>query len=407
VIGRLWSERRFVGRAIYLGLLLSTVIAFWITPKYESNTQIMPPDKQNLASLAAVVGSSDDKLSALAADAVGMKSSGALFVGILRSRTVQDRLVTRFGLQEVYGVSLMASAREVLVSNTDIAEDRKSGIISLTVTDASPERARNMATAYVEELNRLSAEVSTSAARREREFLQARLTAVKAELTRSARDLSEFSARNVTFDPKEQGKAGFEAISRIQGELIATQAQLSGMEQIYSPQNVRVRALRAKIGELRRQLNAFASGPEDGGGQASAYPSLSDLPALGVTYYGLYRDVRVQEAVLEVLTKQFELAKVQEAKEIPTVRVLDEANVPETKSHPRRLSLIVLGSGLAAILAIVILLVSDAWRFVDTDHPLKVVFRESEKSISGAIHAGSRRWGRIFKRPARPQPTQF
>jgi tyrosine-protein kinase Etk/Wzc len=139
-----WRQRDFVWQALYVGLLFSTIIAFWITPEYESTTRIMPPEKQNIAGLAALVGNADDKLSALASDAVGLKSSGALYIGILNSRTVQDRLVERFDLKRLYGVSLLSQAREILSSRTQVSEDRKSGIIAVTVSDPSPARARDM-----------------------------------------------------------------------------------------------------------------------------------------------------------------------------------------------------------------------------------------------------------------------
>lgn len=397
ILTRVWAGRDFVFRATYLGLLVSTVIAFWLTPRYVSTVRIMPPEKQSLSTLAALVGGADDKLSAIASDAVGLKTSGALFVGMLGSRTVQDRLVVRYDLRNVYDASLMVSARERLAGNTDVSEDRKSGIISVSVTDESPFRARDLAAAYVEELDRLTAEVSVSAARRERQFLETRLAAVRTELDRSAVELSEFSSRNVTFDPKEQGKAGFEAAARLQGELIAAQAQLSGLEEIYSAQNVRVRAVRAKIDELRRQLKSFAT---QGEGNA-AFPSLGNLPGLGVRYYNLYRDVAVQEAVLEVLTKQYELAKVQEAKEIPTIKVLDEAVVPETKASPQRLNLILLGCLLSAMLSAAFLLIADAWQGLGARHPAQLMAADIENGLVSASERVLAFVNRIYPRFSR------
>jgi capsule polysaccharide export protein KpsE/RkpR len=142
-----------------------------------------------------------------------------------------------------------------------------------------------------------------------------------------------------------------QSAAQLQGELIASQSELSGLEQIYSPNNVRVRSGRAKIAELQRQLNNVAGVPGKNGSAdgETLYPSIRELPLLGVKYFDLYRKVKVQENVFEALTKQYEVAKVQEAKEIPTVRVLDAANVPERKSFPPR-TLIALLGGLLAFL---------------------------------------------------------
>jgi capsule polysaccharide export protein KpsE/RkpR len=233
-------------------------------------------------------------------------------------------------------------------------------------------------------LNRLTAELSTSAARREREFLEGRLLSVRVELDQSSKQLSEFSSQNVTFDPKEQGKATFEAAAKLQAELISAQAQLSGLEQIYAPQNVRVRAVRAKIAELQRQLNSLASGPEKNGASEveSSYPSLRKLPGLGVTYYNLYRDVKIQESIFEVLTKQLELAKVQEAKEVPTIRVLDAANLPESKASPKRLNLIILGCILSLLMSSIYLMVAHRWRALSDENAAKAVVAEIRKNIT-------------------------
>lgn len=357
----LWDHRKTILLATFRGLLAGLLIAFLIPVRYEGTAQLMPPDNQSgqgLAMLSAISGQGGG-VGGVASGLLGIKNSGALFVGVFQSRTVADRLITQFDLRRVYHASLIEDARKSLASHTQISEDRKSGILAITVTDHDPKRAAAMAQAYVTELDRLVAEVSTSAARRERIFLEERLVTVKTELDASAQRFSQFASKNTAIDIPAQSKAIVEAASALQGQLIATESELRGLEAIYTSQNVRVRALRARVGELQAQLQKLGGdGPATSGAELSGsfYPSIRKLPLLGVTYADLYRQTKIQEKVYELLTQQYELAKVQEAKEIPSVKVLDAAVVPTKKSFPPRLLL-------TAIAGLLSLLASCAWLF--------------------------------------------
>ena len=294
-----------------------------------------------LASLLAMTARSGSGLGMLAGDLLGLKTSGSLFIGILRSETVEDRIIDKFDLKSVYGVRRMQDARRRLEENTEVTEDRKSGIITIGVTDHSPQRASAIAQSYVAELDRLVSELNTSAAHRERVFLEERLKSVKQDLDSSAKEFSQFASNNTAIDIKEQGRAMVEAAASLQGHLIAAQSELEGLRQIYADSNVRVRAVRARIAELQKKLEQMGDGdlsPTGSPGTSPLYPSIRKLPLLGVTYAELYRTNKIQETVFELLTQQCELAKVQEAKETPSVKVLDVAKVPEKKAFPPRLA---------------------------------------------------------------------
>src|SRR6266851_8092631 len=332
----LWKHRRLLARVVFAGIVASTLIALLIPTCYESTARLMPPDNTQtggLAMAAAALSGGAGGLGGIAGDMLGIKSTSDIFVGILSSRTVQNKLIQQFDLRKIYGDRGMEAASKDLAERTGIAVDRKSQIITLTVTDHDPKRAAAMGQAYVEELNRLVAELSTSSARRERIFLEERLKAVNQDLEAAEKEFSQFSSKNTAIDIKEQGKAMVEAAATLQGQYIAAQSELEGLKQIYTDNNVRVRSVRARIDELKHQLDKMGGKGEDVSApsslpQDSLYPSLRKLPLLGVTYADLYRRARVQEAVFEVLTKEYEMAKVQEAKEIPTVKVLDSPNIP-------------------------------------------------------------------------------
>ncbi|MCU1242326.1 MAG: hypothetical protein JWO71_3052 [Candidatus Acidoferrum typicum] len=402
----LWRRRGLLSRVAMYALLASTVIALLIPSRYESTARLMPPDNQSSSGLAMVANmmsgaggaAGSSGLAGMAGNLLGIRSTSDIFVGILTSRTVQDKLIQQFDLRKLYGDPRMEDARKSLAAHTSIAVDRKSQIISITVTDKSPQRAAAMGQAYVEELNQLVAELSTSSARRERIFLEERLQGVNRDLEAAEKNFSEFASKNTAIDVKEQGKAMVGAAAMIQGQLIATQSQYEGLREIYTDNNPRVRTTKARVDELKRQLEKMGGKGEsttsisDQPGD-SMYPSIRKLPLLAVSWSDLYRRSRIQEAVLEALTKEYEMAKVQEAKEIPTVKVLDIAQIPDKKSFPPRLPLIVLGTILGLGFAGAWVLGNETWQATDTKDPRKMfaqeVFATMMARIPAFTHNGS------------------
>jgi len=412
----LWNRRQMFVRATSIGLLASTLIAFLIPKSYTSTAQLMPPDQQSSSALAMMAGmaaKAGGGLGSMAGDLLGVKSSGALFVGVLRSQTAQDRLVEKFDLRKVYGKRLVMDARTKLDENTSISEDRKSGIIAITVTDHNPQRAAALANAYVDELNSLVAELSTSSAHRERVFLEERLKVAKRDLDEAANELAQFSSKNNTLDIQTEGKAMLDAAGSIAGEMIAAQSQLEGLRQIYTDNNARVRSLNARVAELRRQLeklggtqgNTAKSSPSlspaksqatdppanQSGDQAAMqsgalpYPTIRSLPLLGAKYSDYYRRAKIQETVFELLTQQYELAKVQEAKETPSVKILDPGKVPEKKSFPPRLLIMFLGTALALSISMVWALGSNQWQRADPNDPRKMLAQEVVATVKARV----------------------
>lgn len=376
----LWLKRRFLLRSAGVGLICATLAAFLIPKRYVSTARLMPPDSQSTSSLALVSALSGQSglLGGLAGNFLGIQSTGDLFVGVLRSRTVEEELVDRFALQKIYGTSLKDVARQDLEENTAITEDRKSGIIALSVTDRDPRRAAAVAAAYIDELNKLITQLSTSSAHRERLFLEGRLKTVNQDLEAAEKNFSQFASKNGTIDISEQGKAMVEAGATLEGELIAAQSELQGLKEIYTENNVRVRATEARVSELHRQLdklggtaNSVSSNGQGAAPTDPTYPSLRQLPILGVPFADLYRQLKVEETVYETLTKEYELAKVEEAKETPAVKVLDPPDVPERKSYPPRLLLMILGTFAAFGLGVFWILGKARWQAVSAADPGK------------------------------------
>jgi len=385
----LWADRLGVAKAIVAGLVIAASIALVLPSSYTASVDLMPPDSSTLTGgvLGTLMGSvglgggSGSTGSAIGSsigsglsDLLGTQKPGPLFVGILKCRTIADHIIDRFDLRRVYWRKTYLATRKKLASQTSISEDKRSGIITIEVTDHDRARAAAMAQAYVTELDRLLAQVNTSSASRERAFLEQRLGVINTELRAASEELSKFSSENTTLYPEDQAKAMVEATAVLQGQLIAAQSELSGLEQIYTAENVRVRSLRAHVVELQDQLNKLGGKNYTGSTTLdpnSLYPSLRQLPVMAVRYGELYRRVKIDEVVFELLTQEYELAKVQEAKETPSVKVLDAAQTPERRSGPPRMLIALTGAFLAFVFTCCWIAGSQFWSEIDPDEPHK------------------------------------
>ena len=393
----LWTRRESLRYAVGVGFILSALLAFLIPPRYESKARLMPPDQgsSGLAALAALAGHGGSGssgigaalgggLGGVAGDLLGIKSSGALFVDMLQGSTIQDDLIAKFNLRKVYGDRLWQDARRDLASHTDVKEDRKSGVITISVTDHDRKRAQQMAEAYVEALNGLVAKVSTSSARRERIFLEGRLKTVKQNLDDAAKQFSEYSSKNGTLDVPSQGRAMLESEASLEGQLIASESELEGLQQIYTDSNIRIRTLRGQIAGLKQQIENMSGNKANLGSEQAEitgdFPSIRKLPLVGVQWANLYRQAKIQETVYELLTQEYEFAKVQEAKEIPTVNVLDAPLLPERKSFPPRTLIVVMGTLFAFCLASTVIIGAETWR--QSQSPEKQLATEIWSQIS-------------------------
>ena len=401
----LWRHRRMLARVTAIALVVSFAIAFLIPKKYKATASIMPPDQQNsgalmLAALARGGGSGLGSLGTLASSLLGGHTTTALFVNLLESGTVRGHLIDRFQLQKVYHTRYRFTTAKRLARLTKITDDKKSGVITIEVEDTDPVRARDMAQAYLDELSNLVNKTSTSSARQERIFIEHRLHDVENNLEHAQLELSEFSSKNTTVDIKEQTRAMVDTGARVQGELLVQQAGLQSLRQIYGDGNVRVKETEARIAALQKDMQQMTGssaplpaadsgldGAAPSGDKGELYPPLRQLPRLAVPYADLYRTVKVQEVIFELLTQQYEMARLEEAKDIPAISVIDAPGIPEKKSFPPRLILMVVLTFLSFSVAASLILFREVWSRVSPDDPRKALAAEVVPVIRRRWHA--------------------
>jgi len=385
---RLWRHRGFLWSVVWKTAILSLLVAFVIPTRYQSTARLVPGENSNTSAMAGLLGKVSGGsaggvgLGLDAAGLLGVKTPGAFYVEVLRSRTVQDVLIDRYNLLTHYNKKYYQDARKKLNKVTEIEEDKKSGVITLSVIDWDKAMAQKMVRTYIEEMNRLAAELNTSAAHRERQFLEDRLKSAKKELDEDSLELSKFSSKNTMMDVQQQGKSMMDAAAKLQGELIFNQSQLKYMQEIYSDDNVRIRALKARVQELQGQLNKMVGSYTDpnvaneSGTGPGSYPSIRTLPALGYRYVDLYRRTKIQETLYEFLTQQYELARVQEAKELPVVRVMDEGNLPEKKVSPIRSLIVGLSVLVVLLLGCFWVVAKERWEHLSAHDARRVLVSE-------------------------------
>ena len=408
----LLAHRRLLLRTLVAALVLSLLMAFLIPKRYTSTTRIMPPDSNGSSGslLLAALGGRGSNLGALgslASGLLGTRSTTALFLDLLRSGSVTGPIIDRFDLQRVYHKRYRIDTAKLLARRTTIQDDKKSGVITVSVEDTDRVRARDMAQAYLDGLNRLVNHTNTSAARQERIFIGNRLQGVAADLQRAEEKLAEFSSRNSTVDIKEQTRAMVDAGARVQGELLVEQAGLESLRQVYGDGNVRVRSTQARIASLKQDLEKLmgssapttadpldptadnTSGSPSPEKLAALYPALRQMPRLAVPFTALYRDVRVQEAAYELLTQQYEISRIEEAKDVPVVSVIDPPGVAEKKSFPPRLWLSLALTAAVMLLQAGYLILRDEWRRLPGDDHRRSLLRAVLQRDNGHSFAGA------------------
>jgi len=386
-----WLNRKMVFGIVGAGIVVSVLFALSLPNNYVSTTTLMPPDNSSPYSSIMSLVSPGSAAAQLGGEALGLSTPGDLFISILKSRNVEDGLIHGLDLSGHYKSHDIEDARKSLEGATKIDDDRTSGVITISVTDTNPVMASRIASRYVEELNRVVTDNATSAARRERLFLEERVKEVKQSLDDSAKQLSQFSTKSGAIDISSQTKSMVEEGLRLQAELIEGRSQLAALKQTYSEDNSRVRALEAHNAELQREIDKMggltSSSGSNTGMSDSTYPTADELPALGLTFFDLERKVRVDEALWEALTKQYEAAKVEEAEEIPTVQVLDVANVPLRKSSPSRSLIVEVGTFLSLVLSLIVIAVTTLWKDADPEGEPKRLLTE----VTGSV-MDSHRW---------------
>ncbi len=328
------AERKgWIAKATVGFTLLVTIVVFLLPNRYTATAKILPP-QQNQSLSASMMGqlAGLGALGALAGGNLGLKNPNDLYVGMLKSRTVEDALIQRFDLQKVYWDKRVSDAQKDLEKASDIAAS-KEGFITIAVEDKDKKRSAEMANAYVEELRKLMKHVAVTEAGQRRIFFEGQVSQAKDNLAKAEDALREMQQKTGVILIDGQAKGMVDSVIRMKAQIAATEVQIQSMKSFETDQNPDVvlanqqlTGLREQLAKLQRQQNA---------GDGDLQIPTNSMPKLGLEYVRLFRDVKYQESLFELLSKQYELAKLDEAKGA-VIQVVDPAVEADKKSSPKR-----------------------------------------------------------------------
>lgn len=328
-----------------LGAALAALIVVFLIPNsYRSTTKILPP--QQSQSVGAMLMEQIGSLTGFSGNAP-FKTPSDLYVAMIQSDEVAEHLVKKFDLQKVYGKSKLSRARKKLQNLTDINAG-KEGIITISVEDHDPKRAADMAAAYVEELSTLNSRLAVTEAARRRLFFETQLSKAKDDLVRSELAMRDTQKSTGLLEPESQARATIESIVALRSRLVAAQVRLDALSTFATPEFPERVRLQSEVSTLQSQIKALeGNGTKD---KSSLLPA-GEVPEAGLEYVRRLRDLKAQEAIFTVLLKQYEMARMDEARDSVLVQVVQPAEIPDEKSAPPRTLIVVLFAGAAFIIA--------------------------------------------------------
>ena len=360
-----------------LGLAVVTmVITLLMPPTFTGITKIMPPQKSSsplaqLGALSALAGGGGG-----AASALGLKNPDDLYIGLLQSNSVVDALIQKFNLENVYKKKKLSDMRKVLASNTTIKSE-KSSLISISVEDHDPKRAAALANGYVEELHTLMGNLAVTEAGQRRLFFELQLEQEKNKLADAEVALAETERKTGIIQPAGQATATIMGIAQLRAQIAASQVQLQGLEASATEQNPEVVLLQTQISGLESQLADMEKGGAGlSGVQDDVEMPTSKIPTASLEYIRKMRDVKYHETLFTMLSRQYEIAKVDEAKAGEIIQVVDPAQVPDRKSWPPRAVLTIVAGILGMIFAAFWLILRAALDNLQSDPERATLLRE-------------------------------
>jgi len=303
---------------------------------YSATAKVLVPQKEGPGGLSALIGQAGG-LAGLASGGLG--GGGDLYVAILKSRSVADAVIKRMDLGKVYETANLEATRDSL-SHAVKVQAGKDGIISITTTDKNAVRSAQLANTFVEELGKATVRLNLTKAGTERLFLEKRLEVVKKDLKAAEDDLKSFALNNKVVHIESQAQASITGISRLKAELASKEVQLSVLRGSRTEQSPEVKAAEIAIRRLKTEMGRLTG--ENGG--AEGIPSVGSVPGVGLEYSRKMRQLKIQESVFEQLTKQYEMAKLSEAKDSSSLQILDDAVVPVNKSKPSRSQIVIMAT---------------------------------------------------------------
>ena len=339
------KRKSFIFKFVGVAVILATITVFLLPKMYTANSVIMPP-QQNQSMALTAMASQLGPLAALAGQGLGLRNPGDIYVAMLRSRTVEDALIDRFSLMKVYGEKRRIDARRRLEDRTEVTTG-KGMVISIVVEDRDPQRAADLANTYVDELEKLTKTLNVTEAGKRRIFFEREVKMENEELASAEVALKQTQEKTGLILLDSQSKAMIESVTLLRASIAAQEVKVQAMRSFATTENPDLVLAEQELATMRAQLDRLERG---GGKRSIADVPIENVPTAGLEYIRKLRDVKYHEALFTLLAKQYEAAKIDEARDSFIVQQLDKAVRPEKHSWPKR-GLLVLGVGILGLAA--------------------------------------------------------
>jgi tyrosine-protein kinase Etk/Wzc len=333
--------RKLILKIAAYTVVIGVIVSLLLPIRYTATTSILPPQQTSSAgsALMAQLGGLGS-VASLAGGSLGLKNPNDLQVAMLKSRTVEDAMLDRFHLVELFEVKQRSDARKKLEKVVDIDSGTKDGLIRIAVTDRDPRRAAEMANGYVEEFKRLSATLAVTEASQRRLFFEQQLAQAKDNLANAEEVLKKTGQKTGLIQLDSQTRATIELLANLRGQIAAKEVEISAMRSFATGENPDLQMAEQQLAGLRSQEQKMGATSE---GATNALIPKGNAQEAGIEYIRKLRDVKYFETIFDLLARQYEMAKVDEARQGAVVQIVDRAIVPDRKSSPQR-TLIVLGA---------------------------------------------------------------
>lgn len=348
--------RRLIFWITVISVLVAIPVSLLLPKRYTATLTVIPPQQGAglgtlLESQLSGIGGSSQLgglagMAALAGSSLGLKNPNSRYVGMFRSRVVEDPVIQQFGLMKEYDDKYLSDARRTFEHRTQVDGNAKDGMIHVSAEDRDPKQAAAIANAYVDQFRKLSEHLAVSDAMQRRDFFQRQLEQAKDNLANAEEALKATELKTGLIEVNSQARALIESVANLRAQIAAREMIIQGMQTYATGQNAQLTQAEEELASLRAQL-AKLGGDEDTA-DGLIVPK-GKVPGAALEYVRRLRDVKYYETIFEVLARQYELAKLDEAKQGAVVQVVDPAIVPDKRSFPKR-SLIVIGSAIGGLI---------------------------------------------------------
>jgi uncharacterized protein involved in exopolysaccharide biosynthesis len=328
-------RRRFIFLFTVAAAVLAVITVLLIPSQYTAETSVLPPGQNSSMSsnLLGQLGGSGALASAAGAS-LGIKNPGDMYVSLFRSRTVEDSVIRRFGLMARYRKEEMTDARRRFEDRSTVVLGSKDGLIRIGVTDPDPKLAADIANGYVDEFRKLSANLAITEASQRRIFFEQQLLEANQNLAAAEEAMKNTEQSTGVLQVDSQARSLIESAAILRGQIVAKEVQLQGMRAYATEDNPEMLEARQQLGALQGQLEKLSG--SDAHSNSDIIVPKGNIPEAGMEYVRKLRDVKYHETIAELIAKQFEMAKLDEARQGSIVQVIDVAVAPDKRSFPRR-----------------------------------------------------------------------